>query len=858
MYAHGAHIPQPPHTSGKAYSGLRARIDPEQIPTPIEVAENDEEIWEGKPYMTLPGEHVPLSTTDYVSIDQGNSSPRFVRATAWHIPFSSELAEACQIPLAAIIQPFAELQPGEDEVPLVDCGDSGPARCEHCRAYVNPWCTWLSGGSRWRCNLCGHQTEVLPEYFSNLDPNQMRLDHLQRPELNKGTVDFAVSADYFAPHAPPRIAPSYYTPEPPSKPQSTRSPEPMRILFAIDVTRESVQCGMAHAACQAIKGVLFGGEMEDGGRMEPCFPERCKVGLLTFNTSVHFYDISTERDAASMLVVPDIEDEMFCPLQDGVFADPQASRNIIESLLDGIPARFEDEPTHLCAFGAAMRGCLAALARRGGQVVLFQSSMCSVGPGVSEARLDEIKLYDTDKEKQLFLPHDQMWMELGEEMAEEGIGVSMLVGTGQMTYVDFASIGVLSTLTGGDISLFPRFNPRRDSGPLRSQLSRTLSRETGYNCQARVRCSSGLRVRAHYGALYQRVPAELELGVLHADSAFGVALQHASRRAMDEREYAHLQCAVLYTTVDGRRRVRVLNVAFQVAALAGNVFRYADIDATVCFLAKEAMSSLSAHTLSNIRDGLTEKCSSILLAYRRNCAAATSPSQLILPEAFKLLPLYTLAIHKSRALRAHNVPADIRNFYAHRLLTMPVRTMLRHLYPRFMALHDLSDDIALPRQDGEASPTGLPLPSLMRDTFTGMHADGVYLIDNEELVVLWVGSSVSPQILFDLFGVESPHQIDPRITDLPHLNTLLSTQVRNILARRRAERHGSALRMRIARQNLDAVEIELSDMLVEDQNCGAMSYIDYLCFVHKQINHALTNNTSIEQVTSYGLRGTPW
>lgn len=98
-------------------------------------------------------------------------------------------------------------------------------------------------------------------------------------------------------------------------------------------------------------------------------------------------------------------------------------------------------------------------------------------------------------------------------------------------------------------------------------------------------------MRAHYGALYQRVPAELELGVLHADSAFGVALQHASRRAMDEREYAHLQCAVLYTTVDGRRRVRVLNVAFQVAALAGNVFRYADIDATVCFLAKEGGQS---------------------------------------------------------------------------------------------------------------------------------------------------------------------------------------------------------------------------------------------------------------------------
>lgn len=52
-------------------AGLRAAIDPHQIPSPIEVFEADQEKWENQTFMTLPGTHPPLSTSDYVAVDQG-------------------------------------------------------------------------------------------------------------------------------------------------------------------------------------------------------------------------------------------------------------------------------------------------------------------------------------------------------------------------------------------------------------------------------------------------------------------------------------------------------------------------------------------------------------------------------------------------------------------------------------------------------------------------------------------------------------------------------------------------------------------------------------------------------------------
>lgn len=100
----------------------------------------------------------------------------------------------------------------------------------------------------------------------------------------------------------------------------------------------------------------------------------------------------------------------------------------------------------------------------------------------------------------------------------------------------------------------------------------------------------GLRVSKYYGNFQERSPTDLAFGVLDSDKTVSALIEHS--RTLDERQYAYLQCAVLYTSIDGQRRVRTCNLALQVVSLAGNVFRYADMDAVVCHLARDGESLL--------------------------------------------------------------------------------------------------------------------------------------------------------------------------------------------------------------------------------------------------------------------------
>ncbi|MCO5592367.1 hypothetical protein L7F22_046369 [Adiantum nelumboides] len=99
-------IQQPPHSAGQRFAGPRSKIDPDQIPSPVEAQDADQEFFDREWFATCGRGGLPLSTTDFGAVDQGNCSPKHMRLTTYSMPQTEELALTSQLPLAIVCSTF--------------------------------------------------------------------------------------------------------------------------------------------------------------------------------------------------------------------------------------------------------------------------------------------------------------------------------------------------------------------------------------------------------------------------------------------------------------------------------------------------------------------------------------------------------------------------------------------------------------------------------------------------------------------------------------------------------------------------------------------------------------------------------
>ncbi|CAI9781212.1 unnamed protein product [Fraxinus pennsylvanica] len=671
---------------GSVPGSFNTGLDPAALPRPLE------------------GDVEPKSFAEMYPM---NCSSRYLRLTTSGIPNSQSLASRWHVPLGAVVCPLAEAPDGE-EVPIVNFATTGIIRCRRCRTYVNPYVTFADHGRKWRCNICSFLNDVPGDYFAHLDASGRRVDLDQRPELTKGSVEFIAPAEYMV-----------------------RPPMPPSYIFLIDASISAVKSGMLEVVAQTIKSCLDN---------LPGYP-RTQIGFITFDSTIHFYNMKSSLMQPQMMVVSDLDD-IFIPLPDDLLVNLSESRNVVDAFLDSLPSMFKGSMNVESAFGPALKAAFMVMSQLGGKLLIFQNTLPSLGAGRLRLRGDDIRVYGTDKEHALRLPEDPFYKQMAADFTKYQIAVNLYAFSDK--YTDVASLGTLAKYTGGQVYYYPSFQSTIHGEKLRHELTRDLTRETAWEAVMRIRCGKGVRFTSYHGNFMLRSTDLIALPAVDCDKAY--AAQLSLEETLLTTQSVYFQVALLYTSSSGERRIRVHTAEAPVVADLGEMYRLADTGAIISLFSRLAIEKTLSYKLEEARNAIQLRIVKALREYRNLYAVQHRLSgRMIYPESLKFLPLYGLALCKSTPLRGGyaDVQLDERCAAGFTMMALPVKNLLKLLYP---SLFRVDDHLLETEEFHNILKKRLPLTSGSLDT------SGLYIYDDGFRFVIWFGMSLLPGIARNLLG----------------------------------------------------------------------------------------------------------
>eukprot|EP00921_Rhytidocystis_pertsovi_P012141 GHVQ01019654.1.p1 GENE.GHVQ01019654.1~~GHVQ01019654.1.p1 ORF type:complete len:681 (+),score=54.96 GHVQ01019654.1:1136-3178(+) len=663
-------------------------------------------------------------------------------------------------------------------------------RCKRCRSYVNPFVQWEANGRRWLCNMCEYLNDTPQFYYKPLGEQGKREDRYERPELCLGSVEFIAPPDYMV-----------------------RPPQPPTYMIVIDVSLAAVTSGLVDTVCQGVKKALQSGQI--------CGGSRSLVGIMTYDTTIHFYNLNPNQSQPQMVVVADL-DELFIPLPDHILVNATDARQVLESLVDSLPNMWRTNRINESCMGSALRAAYLAMKHIGGKLMLFGSTIPTIGELQLKANRDSStkptarnnNSATTDREVELLKPESDTYRSFAEHLTKSQISAELfLCSAGSM---DLASIAPLAKFTSGDLHYYGQFNAHTHGDKLSSELVHTLTRETGWEAVMRFRISRGWRITNWYGHFFFRGADLLVVPSCHADQAFAITLEMEEN--VVQESLAYLQSALLYTNSDGERRIRVHTFCLPVTQHFSEIGNSMDVQVTAVILAQQAMQTSIKSKLAEGRSYLQTLCSQIVSSGQGGGGTQY--------EGQRVLPLYVLGILKSMAFRdSKEVTPDMRMFHWMRLDSLSIEMQAAYFYPRLLPLHNLQ-----PEQGSLDANGQVVLPQALNLSSEQMTQEGAYILEDGESMMFWLGKGLPSTWLEQVFGVPSLEQLHPDYAEnaIGGTNTHIGNCISGIIEAVRKSRRPPYMKLNIIRQG-DPAEHRFFSSLIEDRTHSLMlSYQEFL------------------------------
>ncbi|KAK6911289.1 Zinc finger, Sec23/Sec24-type [Dillenia turbinata] len=512
-------------------------------------------------------------------------------------------------------------------------------------------------------------------------------------------------------------------------------------------------------------------------------------------SSVRSGMLESSLNQPQMMVVSDLED-IFVPLPDDLLVNLSESRNVVDAFLDSLPSMFQNTANVESSFGPALKAAFLVMSQLGGKLLIFQSTLPSLGIGRLRLRGDDLRVYGTDKEHSLGIAEDPFYKQMAADLSKYQIGVNVYAFSDK--YTDIASLGTLAKYTGGQVYYYPNFRSDIHGEKLRHELSRDLTRETAWEAVMRVRCGKGVRFTKYHGNFMLRSTDLLALPAVDCDKAYAMQLS---------LEETLLTTPTVYTSSSGERRIRVHTAAAPVVTDLGEMYRQADTGAIISVLSRLAIEKSLSHKLDDARQSIQQRIVKAFREYRNLYAVQHRLSgRMIYPESLKFLPLYGLALCKSTALRGGHADAhlDDRCAAGYTMMALPVKRLLKLLYPDLIRIDEH------------------PLKLLE----TAAPGCGEFII--------WFGRMLAAEIITSLLGIDLP--MDLSKVSLFERDNEISRKLLKILNRLRENDPSYYQLCHLVRQGEQPGEgLLFLTNLVEEQIGGTNGYIDWILQLHRQV-----------------------
>jgi protein transport protein SEC24 len=219
------------------------------------------------------------------------------------------------------------------------------------------------------------------------------------------------------------------------------------------------------------------------------------------------------------------------------------------------------------------------------------------------------------------------------ELAHSQVSVDLFIFTiGKGVFKNLQTFADLARFSCGNLFYYPDYEYYQSGLKFTNELYNSLTRSCAWEGVFRVRTSTGFNQIATYGnKLIKQRTADLILCpvidkdrviVYELDRELEASDKPERRRLMTEQKHMFIQSALLYSTADGERRIRVHNAAVPLTNQAHLVFDYMDTSALALYYARAAIarSGINQGNFASIQNQL-------LLSLQNLCRAQAKAAQ---------------------------------------------------------------------------------------------------------------------------------------------------------------------------------------------------------------------------------------